>query len=118
MRSTIGSELINPLITQRKRSTGGENLAAGINSATAIGSYTSPENIMQSWWDSEEASEGGHFYAAAKMSSRYMGCAWSQMRLPGTDYVCRITACRYTASCGNLFEPRPSWCKMCPDEGC
>ena len=102
-----------------EHSTGLENLGAMIDGAAQVGANTSPERVMQGWWDSEEESLGGHFHAAAKMSSRYVGCAWSQMAIPTRPgAVCRIVACRYRSQCGDLFQPRNTMCPMCPTEGC
>ena len=111
--------LCDALLTFFETSTGLENLAGVITSADRAVSQSTAESIMQAWWDSEEATQGGHFFSAAKMSSRYMGCAWSQMTIPTRPgAICRLTACRFMGECGSLFEPKPTWCALCPKEGC
>ncbi|GKY99679.1 hypothetical protein MPSEU_000921900 [Mayamaea pseudoterrestris] len=101
-----------------------ENLySSGADSELDLQAISTPEAIMQIWWDGEESAMGGHFRAAAKISSRYMGCAKSTKEVvtPSGLFYCHITACRYMTRCGSqsLFDPNPLCdTPMCPIEGC
>ncbi|GKY99678.1 hypothetical protein MPSEU_000921800 [Mayamaea pseudoterrestris] len=99
---------------------GRENLASAAGPLNWVSTKGSAEVIMQGWWDGEEANLGGHFYVAAKISSRYVGCGYSMKAVPNNPgYYCRITSCRYMSQCGTLFEAAPNPpCELCPIEGC